>query len=102
MELIEKQEGRFQYESGKVILMPYAQKNHNIVEANTIIQLGIALEESPLIVSTNETLIYVPAFDLYANPDIVVFQEPTEYRERKKAYKLYLILFVSLKFCPQV
>ncbi len=90
LELVEKHEGRFQYENGKVTLMPYAQKNHNIVEANTIIQLGIALEESPLIVSTNETLIYVPAFDLYANPDVVVFQEPTEYRERRKGIQALL------------
>jgi hypothetical protein len=43
------------------------------------------LQESPPIVSTNETLIDVPDFDLYANPDVVVFQEPTEYRERKNS-----------------
>jgi Uma2 family endonuclease len=90
LELIENHEDRFQYENGRVTLMPYAQKNHNIIEANAIIQIGVALEDTPHIVSTNETLVYIPTFSLYANPDVVVFQEPTQYRERRKGVQALL------------
>lgn len=71
---------KHEFRDGKVIKMPGAKPAHNIISANVIAELKIAVrqKERKYIVMTNDTPIHIPFFNNIVYPDAVVVCEQIE------------------------
>lgn len=71
---------KHEFRNGKIIKMPGAKPAHNIIAANVIAELKIALKqkEKKYFVMTGDTKIRIPRFNKIVYPDAVVVCEQIE------------------------
>jgi Uma2 family endonuclease len=70
---IERQaEYKHEYIDGEMIAMPGASREHNVIVANLIIELGPQLKERPCEVYPSDMRVKIPATGSYVYPDVIV------------------------------
>lgn len=77
---------KHQYLNGKIIEMSGGTANHNLIAANIITALNIALEEKSIqhLVYTSDMKIQIPKLNHFVYPDaVVVCEKPVFYNNRK-------------------
>ncbi len=70
---------RHEYFAGTVIAMPGASPIHYLVAANLMWLLGSVFRSAPFAVAQSDCGVWVPAFQSWAYPDIVVYPLPGSY-----------------------
>jgi Uma2 family endonuclease len=76
----DKSKEKHEFRNGKITKMPGAKPVHNLIAANVIIQLGIAVENAAknYFILTSDTKIHIPRFNSFVYPDAVVVCEQIE------------------------
>jgi Uma2 family endonuclease len=71
---------KHEFFNGKIVKMPGARPKHNLIAANMITQLNLAIEkkQSNLLVLTSDTKIHIPQLNTFVYPDAVVVCEKVE------------------------
>lgn len=94
----EKSLERHEYYDGKIIRVPMARGPHNIIGANTITALNIALESAPkpyLVFNSNQK-IYLPPLNYGLYPDALVVCEKPLYWDDNEVLLINPILIVEV------
>ena len=76
----ENSKEKHEFRNGKVTRMPGAKPVNNLIAANIITQLNVALENASAnyLVLTSDTRIHIPRFNRFVYPDAVVVCEKIE------------------------
>jgi Uma2 family endonuclease len=94
----EKSLERHEYYDGKIIRVPMAKGPHNIIGANTITALNIALKSAPkkYIVFNSNQKIYLPPLNFGLYPDALVVCEKPLYWDDNEVLLINPILIVEV------
>jgi Uma2 family endonuclease len=89
---------KHEFYNGNIVEMPGGTANHNLIAANIITALNIALEhkEKEYLVFTSDMKIQIPAFNHFVYPDTVVVCEKPEFYSDKKDVLTNPILIVEV------
>lgn len=86
LEFEESKQEKYEFHHGKIRKMPGATTNHNIISANIIFAIKLALKEKQqkYYMLSSDTKIHIPKVQSFVYPDAVVIAEKIEhYKDRK-------------------
>jgi len=96
---------KHEFYNGNIVEMPGGTANHNLIAANMITALNIALEskEKDYLVYTSDMKVQIPAFNHFIYPDtVVVCEKPAFYEDNKDVITNPLLIVEVMSPSSQV
>jgi Uma2 family endonuclease len=78
LELELNAEERHEYRDGEIILMTGGTPNHNEIASNLVVIFKLALKRQPFRTFITDQRLWIPDFNRYTYPDVMVVAEPLE------------------------
>ncbi|HEY9735689.1 MAG TPA: Uma2 family endonuclease [Trichocoleus sp.] len=80
LELEGSSKERHEYVNGEIKLMTGGTPDHNEIAGNLLVALKLALRGKPYRVFVTDQRLWIPAYDLYTYPDVMVVAKPLEFQ----------------------
>jgi Uma2 family endonuclease len=79
--LEETAEYRSEYRNGEIVPMTGGSINHNQIIINLVVALGLALREQDFRVYTSDLRLWIPHYQQYTYPDILIIKDAAIFQE---------------------
>jgi Uma2 family endonuclease len=90
---------RHEYIKGEIITMTGGTPNHNKIAGNLYAALNFALKKQPFQVFVADQRLWIPDYEIYTYPDIMIIKDNLQFQEKRKDTLInpYMIIEVLSK-----
>lgn len=94
--LEEKAETKHEYRNGVIIEMAGATINHNRISGNIYAHLNFFLREKEKEVFMSDVKVYIPDYEIYTYPDVMIVADKPVYQEKSKTAILNPVIIIEV------
>jgi Uma2 family endonuclease len=94
--LEEKAETKHEYHNGKIIEMAGATINHNRISGNIYAYLNFFLRDKESEVFVSDVKVYIPEYNVYTYPDVMMVADKPIYQEKSKTTILNPLVIIEV------